>query len=448
MKHSLLFIFILLSFSACKKFLDAKPDASLAVPSTIKDLQAIMDNYSAISGNYPAVGEAQSDNYYTLSATIAALPEEFRNLYLWQKENRVSFAWAYTPIYSTNVVLDELAKIERTADNAVAYDNVKGCALFIRATYYYAITQLYAPPYAKAISQEKSGIPLRLTSDYNTKSDRSTLQENYDRIISDFKQAAELLPLTPIVKTRGSKPAVYGSLARTYLAMGEYQLAEEYADSCLKHTNTLLNYNDLAATANAPFPQFNKEVIFHIRSITSNHALLNPSSTKIDSTLYKSYATNDIRRTAFFKASTNGTFTFKGDYDGKGTSGFVFGGIVVDEVMLTRAECRARNNKVDLAMQDLNALLSTRWKTNTYVPFIATTFNDALKIILEERRKELISRGTRWTDLRRLMNDPIGSTTPKRNYDNQLTLLQPNSPRYTLLLPLDVIQRTDMLQNP
>lgn len=447
-KNSIIFLIILISSSACKKYLDAKPSDSLAVPTTPSDLQAILDSYDMINNSYPTASEAQSDNYYVLPTSYTSLTDDSRNIYAWKKEDRPSSSWVYTSVYQTNVVLDELVKMERTGSNAAQYDNVLGSALFLRATYFYALSQIYAPPYSKSASGEQYGIPLRTNSDYTILSTRSTIQQTYDRIIEDFKKAIDFLPMTPLLKTRPSKPAAFGSLARVYLAMGEYQLAEQYADSCLKYYNKLLDYTKLSTTAAAPIPQFNDEIIFHIRSLIFNEPILNPSIARIDSSLYASYDVNDLRKAIFFRSAANNTFTFKGDYDAQGSSDYIFGGIVTDEIYLTRAECRARRGEIDGALSDLNTLLATRWKSGTFVKITAPTKEDALRIILQERRKELISRGTRWTDLRRLMNDPIGTTTPKRKINNDIIQLEPNSPRYTLQIPLVVMQRTNMSQNP
>jgi hypothetical protein len=121
---------------------------------------------------------------------------------------------------------------------------------------------------------------------------------------------------------------------------------------------------------------------------------------------------------------------------------------VLDEMYLVRAEAYARAGQVGPAMADLNKLLKSRWQNGSFVPFTAGDQQAALTLILAERRKELISRGTRWTDLRRLKDDPIFSVTPKRMLSGQAYTLLPSSPRYTLLIPASVINLSGMQQNP
>lgn len=98
-------------------------------------------------------------------------------------------------------------------------------------------------------------------------------------------------------------------------------------------------------------------------------------------------------------------------------------------------------------MADLNALLKQRYKSGTFLPLTATDNNDALSKILVERQKELVMRGTRWTDIKRLNKMGAGITL-RRNINGQLFTLPPNDNRYALALPDDIITLSGMKQNP
>ena len=98
-------------------------------------------------------------------------------------------------------------------------------------------------------------------------------------------------------------------------------------------------------------------------------------------------------------------------------------------------------------MADLNALLVSRWRTGTYVNKTAATAPDALAIVLTERRKGMVMRGTRWSDLRRLNQDVRFAKALSRTVNGRVYTLPPNDPRYTILIPQEAITNSSLPQN-
>jgi hypothetical protein len=140
------------------------------------------------------------------------------------------------------------------------------------------------------------------------------------------------------------------------------------------------------------------------------------------------------------------TYSFKGSYDG-GATGYLFSAPAVDELYLIRAECFARADKVSSAMNDLNTLLIRRFQTGTFTGYTAGDPADALQLIVTERRKELVMRMTRWTDLRRLNKDTRFATTITRIYHGQTYRLAPTSNWYVWPIPDDEILYSGITQN-
>lgn len=430
--------------TACKKFLEEKPDRSLVIPTSIKDLQAMLDNTSIFNANYSWAAEIGSDDYYLTTADWQARTPSERNAYIWSAEsfNDATVTWAlpYTIVYNSNVVLEELTKINRSVD-PLAHDNIKGQALFFRSFAFHNLLQAFAKPYSVDSADIHLGIALRLDPDFNKQTTRATVEECYQQIIDDTKTIIQLLPAQQLFKTRPSRSAAYALLARTYLSMSDYSNALKYADSSLQLHNTLIDYNTLNASAANPVPVFNTECIFHaVYTLTNTVNLLS----KVDSVLYRSYMANDLRRVVFFRVNTDGSYSFKGSYDG---SVRFFNGLATDEMYLIKAECLARAGNSVAAVNELNTLLIQRWKTGTFVPYMATDATDALNKILMERRKELLTRCTRWSDLRRLNKEAQFAITIKRVLANQEYFLYPNTPRYVYPIPLEVIQMTGIPQN-
>lgn len=313
-----------------------------------------------------------------------------------------------------------------------------GMAYFLRAHAFLQVATLWCKLYNEGTASTDLGIPLRLNTDFNEPSKRSSVQQTYTQILEDLKKAATLLPRSQIALVRPGKYAAYGLMARTYLYMADYQNAYLYADSCLEAQSGLMDYNNLDPTERYPFPRFNIEYLFFC-----NNSYEIQRAT-IDSNLYRSYNDNDLRKTLFFKSLGNGTFGYRGSYFHNGSC---FTGLATDGIYLIRAECEARLGKITPAMKDLNTLLRTRWKTGTFTNYTAANQKDALDIILQERRKELVVRSLRWMDVRRMNKEGRGITL-KKTINNQVYLLPPNDPGYVIPIPDDVIRLSGMQQNP
>ncbi len=442
-----LLVLLLLTGSAasCKKYLDARPDQTQVVPATLQDLQALLDNVSVMNRSFPSYGEAAADNYYFPQANYDALvTAEDKTLYNWDPAGVVvNGQWLspYQVVFYANQVLEGLGKAGQGPPSA----GIRGAALFFRAYAFLQVASLFSKPYDPATSAADPGIPLRLSSDFNLKSVRASNEQSYQQILADFKSSVRLLPAASAFPSQPVRIAAYAAIARTYLAMGLYTQAGLYADSCLQLSPPLLDYNTLSKTSANPIPRFNKETIFY--AMSSGSALLVPSKAKVDSTLYRSYAANDLRKSIFYKNNNDGTFSFKGNYDGSQSS-VIFSGLATDELYLIAAECQARAGQTDAAMALLNTLLQARWKTGTFQPLGAANAPAALALVLAERRKELVFRGLRWTDLRRLNRESGLQTTLLRKLGQAVYQLPPGDPRYTMLIPQEVITLSGIAQNP
>lgn len=442
-----LLLFSLLIAGSCTKFLDTKPNQALAVPSTLTDLQAILDSYFKINNTDPGAAETSADNYYLSDADWLGLSEPDRRLLTWQNDfvfpnYQNDWSRIYTTVYLSNVALDNLAGIERTTSNQYDWDNVRGIGLLFRARAFFLAATIWGATYDPATASSLPGIPLRMSKDFNQSSKRGTLEQTYAQVVSDLKEAAQRLPSMPVHVMRPSKPAAYALLARVYLSMGNYDSAYSYADKCLQLKNTLLNYNSLNANAAFPFSQFNTEVI--MENLIPVPVPLSMARAKIDSVLYNSYAVNDLRKTLFFKSNGNGSYAFKGSYEGGGN---LFSGVATDEVYLMRAEAAAKTGNLAAAHADLNTLLQNRYKTGTFVPYANLTAPALLQLIRSERRKELLMRGLRWMDLKRLNREGAGITLT-RILNGQTYTLPPNDPRYAIAIPEEIIQLSGIEQNP
>lgn len=440
MKPLFLFLPALLLLTSCEKFLEKVPDKSLTILTTIEQYRQLLDERQ-LYVNAPGIAEFGTDDYYVSFEDWQSRLYIVKNAYTWEKDiyegnshSNGDWYYPYNVIYHTNIVLGGLKGFKIGAGDKVAYDNLKGQALFMRAYQYYLLQEIYGKPYNPESSSTDMGVPLKLSPDVGERVQRASVQETFDQILADLKGALRLVsdeyPVTS--KYRISKAAVLAMLSRVYLTMQDYPKAESYADSSLMLYPTLMDYNKLDTLSNAPFvfPD-NEEVLFLMGQLSYGLYLVSPTSI-IDSTLYGSYGQYDLRKRHFFGLSNDQKPYLKAVYTGTKSP---FGGIATDEVYLISAEAKARNGKVGEAMERLNALLTKRFITGKFVPLDADEEEAVLTIILAERRKELIGRGLRWSDLRRLNQDPRFAKELKRILNGTEYTLPPNDARYTYPVP-------------
>jgi SusD family. len=473
--YLIIFFALILIISSCKKnWLDAKPNISLQIPTTIADYMAILDktegNGVSFNNNQNGWHEAAAGDFWLPQKYLDARENWEIEIYTWQKDkfysdltgNFSNWTYPYERIFYCNIVLEGIEKIRPSSSgDELDWNQVKGAALFFRAYNHYDIAQMFCKPYDKSNATKELGIPLRLEADFNIPSHRSTVEETYQQIITDLKKAAEVLPIaTPInniYKYRPTKVAANAMLARVFLSMEDYENALFYSEKALQQYDYLIDLNNPDEVKQddqvySTFPQIqdNKEILFVNTLLNSQIYTYNRIA--IDSNLYNSYDDNDHRKLSFFRKlpSSSGapenSYYFRGTYAGQNST--KFSGLATNELYLIRAECLARLGDIDKALETLNALLVKRWNTGTYVPYTDSNPENVLRIILTERRKELLLRGLRWSDLRRLNKDPRFAVTLERYVNNERHTLPPNDPRYVFPIPYNVIELTGMEQNP
>ena len=433
---------IIILLSGCGKFLDQRPESSLVIPSVLSDLQALLNSELLMNDNVATAGDVAADDYWIPYADWSTFNEEVRGNYLWDVNTpppMMNWTAPYGKVYTCNLVLESVDKFPLGGLSEGERAKTKGEALFLRSWAFYQLAQIFSMPYAEESAETDQGIPLRATTDVNVEVGRSSVAETYTKIENDLKLAAGLLPTHIPIATRPGKGAAYAVLSRVYLAMGDYQKAGDYADSCLQLHSQLIDYNGLDTNMTGQFPVLNPEVVFHARGAVGLIPLA--SKGRVSADLYAQYEKGDLRRPHFFKADAAGVLRFHGDYAGQ-TSGVVFAGITTAELILTRAECLARAGKVQEALKDMDKLLRNRYLPEYYVRFHTSDKEIALDFILNERRKELVFRlGIRWVDIRRLNQDPRRQIILKRTMEGKEYTLPPNDRRFAHLIPFDVVDK-------
>ncbi|MBO9204688.1 MULTISPECIES: RagB/SusD family nutrient uptake outer membrane protein [Niastella] len=438
-------LFVLWQIIACNKeeLLKENPTTAIIVPTTPGDMQALLDNEEVFAST-TSLNFICADEFYFTDAAFPGMKQSITNAYKYadfsfdQEEEVPDWNNAYTQAFYANNVLKGVDRLRGSIDDKLLAP-LAGDALFKRAFAFFNAAQVFTLPYDSLTAGDYPGIPLRLTIDRDEALPRGTVKAVYDRVLEDLTNAIDLLPagIDPVHRNRSNRPAAYALRARVYLSMGAYKEALDDASGSLALFDTLIDFNTGLYMPNLPFATTNIETLYQSRMAGDGDVLYDAMVKRqalVDSGLLAEYSPGDLRRTVFFTRLSPASF--KASYYGKLHP---FTGMGISELYLIAAECNARLGDVNTGLDLLNKLLKSRWKTGQYIPYTAATPEEALQIILLERRKELVFRGIRWTDIRRLNKKGPLLTLKHKVQENSYELF-PNSGKYALPIPEQVIR--------
>src|SRR5690606_23471641 len=245
---------------------------------------------------------------------------------------------------------------------------------------------------------------------------------------------------------RGSVASAHSILARLYFYTGFYTEAREHARLAIDNGNaTMINYN-------GPLPSSD---LLSIRpdAILARHTENIGFICTLD--YVDKFDPNDLRFSLLFLNQDNGTFTERGaTYYLPGNLATTLVTITlatsIQELKLIIAEAAARTNDLDEALWQLNEIRLNRFDPENYEPLQSTDSNTILDWALRERELELPFHGLRWFDMRRLDKENRMDTVNRYDAEgNLIASLPKNSPKYTLQIPIQVLQyHPDWTQNP
>ncbi len=114
-------ISLIILLSSCKKYLAEKPDASLAVPSTVQDYQALLDRTNLLNTKNASWDETSSDDYYLPITTYSSLNGKNRDAYIWEYNNYSDYpndwSFGYDAVYVANLAIEGIKKVPINQQN-------------------------------------------------------------------------------------------------------------------------------------------------------------------------------------------------------------------------------------------------------------------------------------------------------------------------------------------
>lgn len=400
---ALLAALLIPALSGCDALLDLEPPDRLTDELAIDDAEGARDAltgaYSALTaGSYYStdlvmLGDLSADN--TLhSGTFQSYAEADAND-LQTNNAAVEGLWAalYYGIGITNQLLEKVPGL--TDLDEAERNQMLGEARFLRALHYSHLVRLWGPvPVVTSLIQspeEASAVT------------RAGVDAVYALILSDLAEA-ERLVTSERPTTRATPGAVEALMARVALYRADWATAETKATEAAARDYRLAPaYGDLFVDGETPEDMF--KVAF-TTATPNDHGYYFKTRKEVRPTegLAAAYEPDDARADWSLLTDAQGRLVGNKWPDTEGVEDFH--AIRFAEVLLIRAEARARQNRLAEAVDDYNALRVRAGLAPHVLGRDVTTQGDVLEAIWHERRVELAFEGDRWPDLVRTGRAP------------------------------------------
>jgi hypothetical protein len=419
-KHSLALIFPLL-FTACESFLSVEPQSSIPDTKPIFDKtsaeQAIRGVYSSLyyGTTFESIGYLSGDNIVWTGSQSQI--QEFINHQVNADNSTISGAWSaiYVTINRANSVIAEVPGVNDSQLTDALRNSIIGEAHFLRALAYFDLVRTWG------------GVPIILTptktTDDNNGIARSTTEQVYAQVLSDLDQAETLLGETTD-RHRATRKTVWALKSRFYLYRNDFAKAEEFATKLIADATNYSLLKPYSSFFQPAATRGTKESVFEIfyngTTEINNHRNQWQPQTNGGT---RQWAPNDVLVSLLNNPQIGGTRSVLVAKDNQnrwyGNLYYRNPGsdpayvIRIAELYLIRAEARAKQDKLPLALADLNAIRDRSGLTAS----TAVTKDEILLAIENERRVEFAFEPHRWYDLVRTGRaDEVLSVTDPRKY--------------------------------
>lgn len=403
--HTLLIAASLGVVNACDSFLDPKPRESISDAVTIVDKisaeTAINGVYSALaSGGYygttfQSIGYLSGDNVQWTGSQSQV--QEFINHQVNPENSTIGSAWVsiYQTINRANNVIRKVPEVQDPSLTQQLKDAIVGEAYFVRALAYFDLVRTFG------------GVPIitepTIRPTDNRGIPRSSVDATYTQVLNDLESAGSLLPVTTN-RYRATRKTVWALRSRYYLYRSNWEKAEEYASLLIDDPDyTLVKPYGAFFQGNA---RGTAESVFEIfyNGTTEVNGHRNQWQPQINGgTRQWAPSPSVIELLNDPDAGGNRNVLIAQDNQGRWYGNLYYRTPASDpsfvlriaELYLIRAEARAWRDNLSGAIDDLNAVRDRAGLD----PSSASTRDEILLAIENERRLEFAQEPHRWFDL-------------------------------------------------
>lgn len=451
MKKIYILLLVVIACS-CDEFLDVKPKGK-AIPTTVEDYDLMLNAGSVSLGN----AVYMDPDIYLHSEAFLMKSSRVKNAYIWADNqysaNQEDPDWnaLYKKMYVDNMIIENIDNAESTTNDENLRSIVKAQAHADRAQLNFWLVNYYGKHYNSATASTDLAAPLKLENDLIAQLPRATVQKFYDLIEEDLEIAKEA-PSNVETVFRASNAAVFGLMAKVALFKGEFSDALSYATTAINEhgSGKLINYADISDFYWNPVFNYWDNIEFMMYSKVDINPGITNEEVYITQNLVDLYTdkVNDLRYLNWYVGMDGTTSATVGQHRFVNTA-YKTMSVQLNELYLIRAECYARAGNPDKAMDDVNFLRMHRFAMGSDYELEAVNAADALKIVKEERRRELVGHALNWFDLKRYQAYGETVLTYTRTVNGETYTLAPGNNRYLMAIPEYTRQLNPNLeQNP
>jgi hypothetical protein len=440
-------LFIGLVLFSCDSYLDEVPDNRVALNDLDKAAQVLTNAYSVAS---PAFTDWMTDDVQFTRGT--SLRASHQQMYAWEdvntgpnEQDTPDFYWfeTYNAIAHANEVLAVLAELPATTDEERARKRaIEGEARLTRAYGHFMLVNLFAEHFDLQESSNP-GVPYITTpeTEFLVQYERNSVKKVYENVEEDLLTGLDLIDDSFFLnsgKYHFNRNAALAFASRFYLYRRDYI-------RCIDYASQLLGSDPGSFVRDMTSEEFRVAK----SSITAYPQLY--SSPDLPSNLLLMRKISLVQRPDFAYGPTRNFYgdlfasPFAGATDEREDPALVKGENALqpvryeslfqrsslnsnvglpyhiavifrgEEVLLNRAEAYILTNQLDAALADLQVLTDRRYSgtnTNLSLEFLRAlfgaeedpSFTDQLVLLnylFLERRKEFITQGMRWFDIKR-----------------------------------------------
>lgn len=407
-----------LTLASCENYLDDIPKGS-KTPTTLADFEAfIRDEYTNQRVDVLPALHVLNDQF--VNAATLSSNRLYNANYMWDETaNRIelkpsdegAYYGSYQGISTFNLIIENALTTTKATEQEQRV--VWAQAKLLRAMNYFNLVNFYADTYVASTASTKLSVPLITSANINAPSKQVTIQELYDFILNDIKDALPYLPKVSQTALHPNLGAGYAFNARVNLQMNNYTEALKNADLALAENNKLYDwigyYNANKAVIDVPNSYTTTPSPMgytYAENYTFRHGSTSNLGAEFDIPVERAqrFEKGDARFISRWKIRTVGAET---SYRRTLTGAFNFGGITTVEVYLIKAECLARAGQIADALTVLNTVRKTRILPASYQDISTADKTTALNAIYRTKNNELIMTLIPYADARRLNAEGI-----------------------------------------